>query len=115
MINWLVLDREQQLDEIAALSNDIPCVIFKHSTRCSISSAAKYRLEEQWDFSAEAIRPYFLDLLAHRNVSDLIAKRFDVYHESPQLLLIKNGECICQASHLDINAEELKECLPELV
>ena len=115
MINWLVLDREQQLDEIAALSNDIPCVIFKHSTRCNISAAAKYRLEEQWDFPIEAVRPYYLDLLAHRNVSDQIAARFDVYHESPQLLLIKNGECICESSHLDINAEEIRECLPELV
>lgn len=115
MINWLVLDREQQLDEIVAQSVDVPCVIFKHSTRCSISSAAKYRLEEQWDFPVESIRPYFLDLLAHRSVSNKIAERFSVYHESPQLLLIKNGECICDASHLDINVEELKDCLPELV
>jgi bacillithiol system protein YtxJ len=115
MINWLVLDREQQLDEIAARSNDVPCVIFKHSTRCSVSSAAKYRLEEQWDFPVESVQPYFLDLLSYRSVSDQVAERFDVFHESPQMLLIKNGECICEASHLDISVDEIRECLPELV
>lgn len=115
MINWLVLDREQQLDEIVARSNDVPCVIFKHSTRCNISSVAKYRLEEDWDFDSETLEPYFLDLLSHRSVSNRVAERFGIYHESPQILVIKNGECVYETSHLDISVEALKESLAELV
>ena len=75
---------------------------------------AKYRLESDWDFSAGEVDPYYLDLVAYRDVSGEVAERFAVHHESPQILLIKDGECVLDASHLDITVEEIKEVLTEL-
>ena len=60
---------------------------------------------------AAKIEPFYLDLINHRKVSNEIAARFEVFHESPQILVIKNGECILDASHLDISVEEIKEVL----
>lgn len=74
---------------------------------------AKHRLEATWDFSAAQIEPFFLDLISYRNISNEISSRFQVFHESPQILLIKNGECILDASHLDISVEEIKEVLAQ--
>ena len=110
MIQWIPLSSVGQLEDIVIQSNNVPCLIFKHSTRCSISSMAKSRLEKTWDFSADAIKPYYLDLIAFRDVSNAIAEKFDVYHESPQALLIRNGECTYDASHLDISVKELHAC-----
>ncbi len=110
-MNWIPIENTQQLDAIAQRSQQAPCLIFKHSTRCNISSIAKFRLEEDWHFSPEQLEPYFLDLIAMRQVSDEIAERFSVYHESPQALLIWQGECVHDASHLDISVSELEEAL----
>ena len=84
-------------------------VIFKHSTRCSVSMMAKRRFEMEWDVLPETLNLYFLDLIKHREISAAIAEGFQVHHESPQLLLIKNGECILDSSHSDISAEEVAE------
>lgn len=113
MIQWIPLDSESQLDEIVEQSNNTPCLIFKHSTRCNISSMAKTRLEKSWDFSTSEMKPYYLDLIAFRGISNAIAEKFGVYHESPQVLLIRNGECTYDASHLDISVEELHACYAE--
>lgn len=110
MINWIPLGASSQLDVIVQNSHAVPCIIFKHSTRCNISAMAKSRFEKYWDFEDEEIQPYFLDLLSFRALSNEIAERFNVYHESPQLLLIRNGECIYYASHLDISVSELRQC-----
>ncbi|HFC00914.1 MAG TPA: bacillithiol system redox-active protein YtxJ [Phaeodactylibacter sp.] len=110
-MNWIPLESMEQVQQIIDRSKERPCVIFKHSTRCSISSMAKFRLEGDWDFSSEEIEAYYLDLIAHRDISAFLAEKFSVYHESPQILLIKNGECTYDASHLDITVDELKECL----
>jgi bacillithiol system protein YtxJ len=110
-MNWIFLQTLSQLDSIIQRSYEIPCLIFKHSTRCSISSLAKYRLESDWQQSGVYAEAYFLDLLAFRDVSNAIAENFTVYHESPQILLIHNGECVLDASHLDISVEEVKEVL----
>ncbi len=110
MIQWIPLTREGQLEEIVEQSNTVPCLIFKHSSRCNISSMSKARLEKGWDFKADDLKPYFLDLIAFRNVSDAIAEKFDIYHESPQVLLIRNGECTYDASHLDISIQEIHAC-----
>ncbi len=111
MINWKTLDRKEQIEEIAALSYQRPCIIYKHSTRCSLSSISRYRLESGWDFMESEIAAYFLDVIEYRGISQEAARYFEVHHESPQLLLIRNGECIYDASHLDISAEELKESI----
>ncbi len=110
MIQWIPLTSEGQLAEISQLSNEVPCLIFKHSTTCNISSMAKARLEKNWDFSSNDIKPYYLDLLSFRQLSNEVAENFDIYHESPQVLLIRNGECTYDASHLDISVQELHAC-----
>ncbi len=108
-MNWNSIQTEVALKNIVQESNSKPCVIFKHSTRCPVSSMAKYRLEENWDFTDEEVTPYFLDLIAYRSISNLIAETFGVHHESPQLLLIRNGECTYEESHLDISVADLRE------
>jgi bacillithiol system protein YtxJ len=106
-INWIPLTFMGQLDEIVALSNEKPAVIFKHSTRCSVSRMALKQFETEYDLD-DAVDVYFLDLLEHRDISNEIAARFGVYHQSPQLLLIKEGKSVYDVSHSDIDAGELK-------
>ena len=106
-IAWQHLTHISQLEIITADSETTPAIIFKHSTRCSISRMALKQFENQYNPDME-VTPYFLDLLAHRDVSNAIAEKFNVMHQSPQLLLIKNGKSIYDASHSDIDAETLK-------
>lgn len=110
MINWLSLHSTGQIEEILEQSRSKPCVIFKHSTKCGVSSFIQLRLEEDWPFSNEEVAPFFLDVISNRKISLLVAEQFNVHHESPQLLLIRNGECTYDASHLDISVAELQEC-----
>ena len=106
-INWIELTDLGQLNEIMDLSHEQPVAIFKHSTRCSISRMALKQFENEFDLEG-SVTPYFLDLLNHRDISNEIATRFEVYHQSPQLLLIKEGKSIYDTSHSDIDAVELK-------
>lgn len=88
-------------------------LIFKHSTRCSVSSMAKRRFELDWEVLPADTSLYFLDLISYRDISAQIADTFQVHHESPQILLIKNGDCILDASHSDISADEVAEVIKE--
>ncbi|EJG02779.1 MULTISPECIES: bacillithiol system redox-active protein YtxJ [Flavobacterium] len=106
-VNWTELTDMLQLMEIEAISQERPVVIFKHSTRCSISRMALKQFEREFDLEG-VVDAYFLDLIAHRDISNEIASRFGVYHESPQLILIKNGKAVYDVSHSDIDAEALK-------
>ena len=106
-VNWIPLTDLGQLDEIVTLSNEKPIVIFKHSTRCSVSRFALKQFESEYDLT-DRVDAYFLDLLEYRVISNEIASRFGVYHQSPQLLLIKEGKSVYDVSHSDINARELK-------
>ena len=106
-MNWNALTDLEQLNEIISLSNEKPVVIFKHSTRCSISRMALKQFENNFNFS-DKVTPYFLDLIAHRDISNEIASRFGVNHQSPQLILIKDGKATYTVSHSDIAAGELK-------
>lgn len=106
-MNWSVLNNEAQLSEIVKKSHDKPQVIFKHSTRCSISSMVKSRLEKSTP--SEKIDFHFLDLIAFRFLSNKIAEDLKVYHESPQVLFLKNGECIYDESHMAIRMEDLTQ------
>lgn len=106
-MNWIDINNIQQLADIKELSKTRPQVIFKHSTRCSISTMAKSRLErneqpENGDF-------YFLDLIKYRSISNEIAEEFAVTHESPQILLIKNTECVYDESHSGIQMDDIAE------
>lgn len=109
-MNWEQLTDMNQLGEIIFNSNEKPAVIFKHSTRCSISRMALKQFENEFDLQ-DQVTPYFLDLIAYREISNEIANRFGVQHQSPQLILIKDGKAVYDASHSDIDATVLKEKL----
>nr|WP_315239934.1 bacillithiol system redox-active protein YtxJ [uncultured Flavobacterium sp.] len=106
-VNWTELTNILQLQEVEAISNEKPVVIFKHSTRCSISRMALKQFEREYDLE-NVVDAYFLDLIAHRDISNEIADKFNVYHESPQLILIKNRKAVYNVSHSDIDAAALK-------
>ena len=110
-MNWIQLNSLSQLDTIVERSTEIPCLIFKHSTRCSISSMAKSRLDLGSEDINGAYEAYFLDLIAHRDISGAIAEKFGVEHESPQFLVIKNGECVADGSHYDVRISEVNDAL----
>jgi len=106
-MEWIPLTSEAQLPDIISKSNSKPQVIFKHSTRCSISSVAMQRLKkgqlpEDLDF-------YYLDLLSYRSLSAKIAEQFSVQHESPQILVIRNGACTYDESHMSISVDDIIE------
>jgi bacillithiol system protein YtxJ len=111
-MNWIPITNETQVTELIERSKQVPCLVFKHSTRCSISSIAKHRLEDDWSFSADEMEAYYLDLISYRSISAHLAEVFQVHHESPQVLLLIDGDCVYDASHLDISVGELKEVLP---
>lgn len=108
-MNWTTLNHADQLNEIKTATGH--SIIFKHSTRCSISLMAKRRVEQDWSDLPDNTALYFLDLLNYRDLSHQIAELFDVHHESPQLLLIKDGECILNQSHGGISVDEVNEVL----
>ena len=104
-MNWIPLQSEQQLSELRERSAQRPQVIFKHSTRCGTSQIVRNRLERTE--LPPTIDFYFLDLIAYRAISDKIAEDFDVWHESPQVLVIRNGKCIYDESHWAIKMDAL--------
>jgi len=106
-MNWIPMVDLGQLNEIILLSSEKPVVIFKHSTRCSVSRMALKQFEDEFDLE-DQVTPYFLDLLEHRDISNTIAEKFKVVHQSPQLLLIKNGMSVYDVSHSSIEVAELR-------
>lgn len=104
-MNWIPLNTLAQLQEF--LISDNPVVIFKHSTRCSVSAMAKRSLEFDKNLIPEDAKFYYLDLIAHRDISNKIAELWDIRHESPQILVIKGKECIYNASHSDIEMQDI--------
>lgn len=106
-MNWISLTQLEQLDHIQEASKHKPQLIFKHSTTCSISKMALARMERSE--APDTIDFYLLDLLNYRSISNAIAEKFNVFHESPQALLIKNGECTYDESHGGIQMEEIIE------
>ncbi len=106
-MNWIDLKEENQIAEIDKISAQTPVLIFKHSTRCSISSSALSRLERQWKSELIDIKTYYLDLLNFRSISNLLAQHYNIEHQSPQIILVKNGKSIHSASHQAIGFEEV--------
>ena len=107
-VGWRQLTDLCQLNEIIDLSTEKPVAIFKHSTRCSISRMVLKQFENEFDLQDKVV-PYFLDLLEHRAISNEIATRFEVQHQSPQLIVIKDGKAIYNASHESIDAGKLEQ------
>jgi len=110
-MHWNPLTDVHQLDEIVEISQNQPVVIFKHSTRCSISSTALSRFERAWGDTENAA--FYLDLIAYRPISLEIAEKFGIQHQSPQALVIDKGACTYSATHWDISVDELKPYLSE--
>lgn len=103
------LELISQLDEIDAISATKPVVIFKHSTRCSISRFALKQFDAAFNYSEDKIDWYLLDLLNHRDISNEIAHRYEVTHQSPQILVIKNGKAIYHDSHDGIDVSDIEQ------
>ena len=111
-MTWNELTSIDQLDQLVDESKERPVLIFKHSTRCSISSTSLGRLERNWKVEeVGAVKPYYLDLISFREISNLIAQKFEVEHQSPQILVIENGKCVFDRSHLEIDYASIKNRL----
>lgn len=109
-MNWIKLSSSEDLNKLKEESAEKPVIIFKHSTRCSISSMALNRLERSWsEEEMNEVKAYYLDLISYRPVSDQIAADFNVPHQSPQVLIVKDGEAVYNTSHMGISYQEIKE------
>jgi bacillithiol system protein YtxJ len=104
-MNWNKIDNEQALDEIIQSSYQEPVLLFKHSYRCSISSVALSRVEKAWN--QPDVKPFLIDVINQRPISNRIAQFLKITHESPQAILLQNGEPVYNASHLEINYKDL--------
>ncbi len=114
-MNWVPLKTTDQIEAIQQESKEFTVLIFKHSTRCSISQTALDRLERNWnDEEMATIKPYFLDLISFRDISNHIADFFQIEHESPQVLLIKNGSAFYDSSHFNIDYQKIKDVVYQL-
>jgi len=102
-MNWKFLSSENDFDKALEESVTKIVAVFKHSTRCPVSSMAKRQLERDWQHSDEEVSSYFLDLIRYRNVSNYIAETSKIIHQSPQLIVFKNREVIYHASHHQID------------
>ena len=111
-LTWNELTRIESLDEIVEISKNQAVVIFKHSTRCSISKMVLDQFEENFELKG-AVKLYFLNLLLYREISNKIASIFNVHHQSPQMILIKKGIAVYNASHEEIKAEKLMNLLAD--
>lgn len=106
---FYTLDKMEQFDEIDEISQTKPVVLFKHSTRCSISRMALKQFDAEFNYPEEKIDWYLLDLLNHRDLSNEIASRYNVVHQSPQIVVIRNGKAVFNESHDSISVEDLKQ------
>ncbi|MFM7485824.1 MAG: bacillithiol system redox-active protein YtxJ [Cytophagales bacterium] len=108
-MNWIPLTNSSQLTDIKKESNQQPVLLFKHSTSCSISKTSLNRLERNWnEDDLKGLKVYYLDLLSYRSISNEITQTFGVIHESPQVLIIRDGKSVYDTSHFDIDYATLK-------
>ena len=87
-------------------------LILKHSTRCSISSMAKGRIEKNTD---DRIDYYMINVLTHRNVSDALSEHTGVQHESPQAFLFHDTSLLDVKSHSAIRPQEFSEQVDQAI
>lgn len=109
---WRTLDELSQLDALEKLSEEKLVVIFKHSVSCGISHMVWHQFQNEIDFNNDYIEMLYLDLLAHRDVSNEITRRFQVLHQSPQILVIRDGKVLHHASHSAIRLSDIRKFLP---
>jgi bacillithiol system protein YtxJ len=104
---WVELQTITDLEKAISVSNQQKVAIFKHSTRCGISTRVKAKFEKEIQEKQPQIAFYYLDLLAHRDISNYIAEYFNITHQSPQIIVIENGKAIQNASHSDISLDNI--------
>ena len=109
LLPWIPLNDIQQIQHIAEKSKTKTQVIFKHSTRCGISRMVMNQFIEHYNLTEKELDLYYLDLLSFREVSNEVGYTFQVMHQSPQLLIIKNGVTVAHASHGAINSVNLEQ------
>ena len=108
-VNWQALTEVDQLAELKKQSFDQPVLIFKHSTSCPISAMALSSLEREWNPDKEAETAiFYLDLLRYRPVSNAVAEKFSVTHQSPQIIILKDGEAVYDESHMGISYDSIQ-------
>ena len=111
-MNWINLTDLHQLDTIREDSKQSPIMIFKHSRACSTSSMVINRLERNWQISEMGhVQTYFLDLLSYRQISNAISEQFKIQHESPQVLIIRDGVAVYAGSHFEIDYTSVRQAL----
>ena len=109
VLPWIALSELGQLDTITEKSSTKPQVIFKHSTRCGISRMVMNQFVGAYNLNEKDLDLYYLDLLNYREVSNEVGYKFQVIHQSPQLLVIKNGVAVAHGSHGAINNIDLNQ------
>ena len=109
--SWKTLRSLEDLEQAIQHSYQQTVVLFKHSVSCGISAHSKYQLEAGWDFSEEDLTFYYLDLLNYRAVSNKIEEQLQVIHQSPQIIVVKNGEAVYHTSHHAISIAGIREAL----
>ena len=114
-IDWKSIESVEDLDEMVDASKSRICLVFKYSTRCGSSAVALDRLERSWDLTEMTnVQPYFLDLIRYRDLSNQIVDRFNVMHESPQILLIENTKSHFDTSHFSISYEVVRQAIDRM-
>tara|TARA_R110002072_G_C7977210_1_gene535684 strand:- start:19374 stop:19754 length:381 start_codon:yes stop_codon:yes gene_type:complete len=107
---WVNISSVEQLKDVLTSIDDKPVLLFKHSTRCSISSMALNGFERDWTGEVDC-KLYFIDLLKHRDVSAQVAELTGVIHQSPQAIVIKGKEIVYDATHTAIDARRIENTL----
>lgn len=110
-INWREVETEADLDELIKSSESSKVLLFKHSNRCGISSTALNRLEKSWETELNSVPTFIIDVVRNRKLSQMIADRIDIPHQSPQILILKNSDCIYSESHMGIRYDEIKDLI----
>lgn len=108
-LQWNYLESMEDLDAAEAFSKEKTVVLFKHSTRCSISRFVLKQFENTYNIPTEKMELYFLDLIEYRPISNEIASRFGVIHQSPQMIVLKEGKEVYNSSHESIDANDLEK------
>lgn len=109
--DWKIIGSELQLQAALDESYQKTVVLFKHSVTCGISAGAKYQLEAEWNFNIEELSFYYLDLLAFRSISNKIAADLGVTHQSPQIIVVKDGKAVADTSHHAISVASLRKMI----
>lgn len=107
ILPWIALNTIEQLDVIESTSKKKIQVIFKYSSRCGVSRMVLNQFVDAYELTEENLDLYFLDLISYRDVSNEVGYKFQVMHESPQLLVIKDGVVVAHSSHSGVNSIDL--------